>query len=214
MNEPQFIGEIIEASTSEFTAESFTLHSPPRFGSFVKIPLEGTAEMPAGSDDPFSDGGGAVSPAIFAVVYSATTTSTEPGKQPRAYWKAEDELAKEQPQLAEWLLMTKFQCAIVGFALDGSIRRYLPPMPPRIHTQVFSCEPNEIAGLTDRMDFLRTLVSFRNAPSDEMVAACIREAYTERGEDAEFLVDAGKELANLLKDDYERLHAIVRRIVP
>ncbi len=211
-NEQEFIGEIIEASTSEFTAESFMLHAPPRFGSFVKIPLDTTEGPVADLDDPFAPP--AVHPAIFAVVYSATTTSTETGKQPRAYWKDEDELAREQPQLAEWLLMTKFQAAIVGYAQNGSIHQYLPPMPPKIHTQVFECSADEIALLTHRMDFLRTLVGFRNAPSDEMVAACIRESFAARGGDSEFLVNAGKELANLLKDDYERLHAIVRRIVP
>lgn len=240
--ENQFVGEIIEASTSEFTAESYTLHAPPRFGSFVKIPMDlGPDEIapvlepvPAGDDDdPFafrsaagsfsSDFDAAMSgqdvpqrsvlvPAIYAVVYSATTTSTETGKQPRAYWKDEDELAREQPQLAEWLLMTKFQAAIIGYAQGNSIRQYLPPLPPKIHTHVFECTAEEIARLTNRMDFLRTLVGFRNAPCDEMVAACIRESCTARGGDMEFIVRAGKELANLLRDDYERLHAIVRRI--
>lgn len=168
-------------------------------------------------DDPFAFARAqhaTLSPAIFAVVYSASTTSTETGKQARAYWKGEDELAREQPQLAEWLLMTKFQAAIIGYADGNSIRQYLPPVPPKIHTQVFECSSEEIACLTDRMDFLRTLVSFHNAPSDEVVAACIRESSAARRGDSEFLIAAGKELANLLRDDYERLHAIVRRIVP
>lgn len=255
-NEQQFIGEIIEASTSEFTAESYTLHAPPRFGSFVKIPMDlgpeeledGRGSVPVsipGSDaaspsqstegegDPFAfrsaagsfsadydaamgTGGSpksdALGPAIFAVVYNASTTSTESGKQPRAYWKAEDELAREQPQLAEWLLMTKFQAAIIGYAQGNIIRQYLPPLPPKIHTHAFDCSAEEIARITDRLDFLRTLVGFRNAPCDEMVAACIREASIARGGDMRFVVNAGKELASLLRDDYERLHAIVRRI--
>ncbi len=244
-DENQFVGEIIEASTSEFTAESYTLHAPPRFGSFVKIPMDmGSPEVgeertsnvePLDEGDPFAfraaegsfsadfdavmggeriDRSTPIQPAIYAVVYSATTTSTETGKQPRAYWKDEDELAREQPQLAEWLLMTKFQAAIIGYAQGNSIRQYLPPLPPKIHTHVFECTPEEIVRLTNRMDFLRTLVGFRNAPSDEMVAACIREACFARGGDREFTVSAGKELANLLREDYERLHAIVRRILP
>ena len=241
-DEHEFIGEIIEASTSEFTAESYTLHAPPRFGSFVKILMDArmddmtpvVQETPASDpDDPFAfraaegsfsadydavmaggdiDTSTTLQPAIFAVVYSATTTSTETGKQPRAYWKAEDELAREQPQLAEWLLMTKFQAVIVGYAHGNSIRQYLPSLPPRIHTQVFECNAEEIARFTDRTDFLRTLVGFHNAPCDEMVAACIREALAARNGDRDFIVNAGKELASLLRDDYERLRAIVRRI--
>ncbi len=248
MSDEQYIGEVIEASTSEFTAESCTLHEPPRFGSFVRIPLSGPdgpeeadpqplpqTEPQGRSEDPFDFrtaggsfsqdfdavmGGGTIGrlpslqPAIYAVVCSATTTSTETGKQPRAYWKDEEELAREQPQLAEWLLMTKFQAAIIGYSEYGQVRQYLPPVPPKIHTRVYQCTEEEVSIITLRMDFLRTLINFRNTPCDEMVAACIREAGRMHRGNSELLVSAGKELANLLKDDYERLHAIVRRIVP
>jgi hypothetical protein len=64
------------------------------------------------------------------------------------------------------------------------------------------------------MDFLRTLVNSRNAPAEEVIAACILRAYEAYNSDGDFLIAAGKELAGALKDDYDRLKAIIRRVSP
>jgi len=237
----EIIGEIIESSTTEFAAESRELYSPPPFGSFVKVDFAaeaaGEAAPPVepepksdGDFDPFRESAGrfgstyrgivegeldgtaqVVSPAIYAVVHQATTTSSDSGRRPRAYWKDEQQLKEEQPEL-EWLLLTEFRAIVIGYAANGSIRQILPPKPPRLHSRVHLCAPEEIELVTSRMDFLRTIANFRNAPCDEAVAACIREANNARGGDLDFLVAAGKELAALLRDDYDRLQAIMRRI--
>ena len=200
---PDIIGEIIEASTTEFTAESRKLHSPPPFGSFVKVITkeEELKETPNNS-------------AIYAIVHHATTGTADTGRRPRAYWKDEKQLSEEQPEISEWMLVTEFKAVIIGYSSDGSIKQFLPPQPPRIHTFVYPCAPDEITAITSRMHFLRTLAAFPGCPGDEAVAACIRAAYESRSGEFEFLVDAGKELANLLKDDYDRLQAIMRRIQP
>ena len=56
------------------------------------------------------------------------------------------------------------------------------------------------------------MATFRNAPTEEVVAACIRQAAGCYEPKEPFLVAAGKELASLLKDDYDRLQAIMRRV--
>jgi len=240
------IGEVIEGSTTEFVAESRELHSPPPFGSFVKVPWSGEENFQhelspikatSSEDDPFdsfrqstgSFGSSyrsivegeepdeilpGLSPAIYAVVHQATTAPADSGRRLRAYWKDEKQLSEEQPELSEWLLVTDFRAIIIGYSANGKIRQFLPPQPPKIHSFAYPCMPEEIRLITRRMDFLRTLSNFRNAPSEEVVAACIREANAARGGDFEFLVAAGKELANLLKDDYDRLQAIMRRVAP
>ncbi|MHB1000391.1 MAG: hypothetical protein ACYC27_14215 [Armatimonadota bacterium] len=247
--ELNLIGEVIEASTTEFAAESRELHSPPPFGSFVKVRLNGHDSMldpepeivPVSAaslidDDPFEDrfrrmagsfntqysrsfdgdsepeAKPRLASATYAVVYQASTTPTDSGRRPRAYWKDEQQLNDEQPELSEWLLVTQFSAIIIGHSSEGVIRQFLPPLPPKIHAFVEPCTDNEIRALTSRMDFLRTLANFRNAPVEEVVAACIREANRSRGDDFDFLVSAGKELAGLLKDDYDQLQAIMRRI--
>lgn len=236
MNEEEYIGEIIESSTIEFVAESRDVYAPPRLGSLVKVPLDATMGLeqvspPPLLEDPFEESlvrnagrfarefeetveekPQGVAPAIFGVVYHASTTNTDTTRR-RAYWKEEQQLKEEQPELCEWLLITEFRAIIVGYSEQARIRWHLPPRPPRIHCFVYPCTPAEICAFTSRMDFLRTIANFRNAPSEEVLAACIREAAEAHGANATNLkVKAGKVLANLLKDDYERLEAIIRRI--
>jgi len=70
-----------------------------------------------------------------------------------------------------------------------------------------------VAGFTDSLDFLEGLVNaVMSGPSDEMIAACIREADRLRGSSRDFLVAAGKELARLLPGDPSRLNGLLRRI--
>lgn len=151
--------------------------------------------------------------AIYALVYQASTTSTDPGRRPRAYWKDEQRLREEQPELSEWMLLTSFSAMVFGYSFHNRVWQVLPPRPPKLHTPVYSCTGDEIRAITSRMDFLRTIINFAGAPTDEVIAACIREASRVRNWDSSWLIDAGKELARLLKDDYDRLQAIMRRIV-
>jgi len=84
------IGEVIEASTGQFTAQCYELHQPAAFGSLVTT-REGEVD-------------------IYGVVSAAMTTSLEPGRRPIARGAEEvDEEAVYQssPQLAK-LLRTDF----------------------------------------------------------------------------------------------------------
>ena len=217
-DEAQLIGEVIESSTTEFVAESRELHSPPAFGSFVKVRLDGIEGAHAADEeeDPFVSTAGSCSrvPAIYGVVYQATTAPIDVGRKLRAFWKDEEQLRKEQPEISEWLLVTNFRAIIIAYCANGAVCQYLPPKPPKLFTSVHQCDPDEVRDITSRMEFLRTLANSRNAPSEEVIAACIREANSARGGDFDFLIAAGKELANLLKDDYDRLQAIMRRVAP
>lgn len=237
-DEIEVIGEVIESSTTEFVAESKELHSPAPFGSFVKVGMGEISSAPASGqpnvDDPFdsfrqsagtfnSTYHGEVDadscntpPAIYAIIYGANTGPVDTGRKLRAYWKGETELEEINPELGEWLLVTNFRALVVGYCANNSVCRFLPPQPPKLLTPVYPCSPAEVRRLTDRMDFLRTIVNFAGAPVEELLAACIRNAMTQYPEDRrnDFVVSAGKELAALLRDDYDRLHAIIRRIAP
>lgn len=206
MSDEQVIGEVIEASTTELVAESRELHSPPAFGSFVKVAWSGTSESDSG--DPFE-----LQPAIYAVVHHTTTSPVDTGRRLRAFWKDEDELRNEQPELEEWMLVTSFRAAIIGYCANGKVSQILPPKPPKLLSRVHLCQPHEIKGVTAQVHFLRTLVGFSNAPTEEVVAACVRYAAECHDPQSGFLVAAGKELARLLKDDYDCLQAIMRRVV-
>lgn len=206
MSDEQVIGEVIEASTTEFVAESRELHSPPAFGSFVKVGWSGAGESSA--HDPFD-----LQPAIYALVYHTATSPVDTGRKLRAFWKDEDELRNQQPELEEWMLVTNFRAAIIGYSESGKVHQVLPPKPPKLLSRVHLCQSHEIQAITSEMHFLRTLVGFGNCPTEEVVAASIRHAAECHSSRSDFLIAAGKELARLLKDDYDCLEAIMRRVV-
>jgi hypothetical protein len=89
------IGEIIESSSTEFTAECYELHDVPSLGSLVKVKAP-TLE-------------------IYGIVCQAGTASIEPGRRPVARGKdetSEKAIYQSSPQLMK-LLRSEFQVLIV-----------------------------------------------------------------------------------------------------
>ncbi len=197
------IGEIIEASTTSFTAGAYELLEAPPFGALVRA--QSRAE----------------SMAVYGLVYEIRTGSKELGGRAlvrgRTYSGRElydAEIYHEHPDLAE-VLQTEFSAITVGFIEDGQIHQYLPPHPPPVHYSVYPCAGEELVHFSESSDFFRTLMYASQIPSDELLAAAIRAAARARsGKERDYLVRAGREVASLLKDDYDRLTAILRRIRP
>lgn len=202
------VGEIIEASTTEFTARSPQVNEPPPFGSFVRVC--GRPEQSTEEGDPFDprppDG-------TYALVCESVTASLDPSRRPAAYGAADEEdLRRQQPQIFA-LLATDFKCRIVAHVAQGSIRHYLPDRPPRLHAGVALCTPDETRLLTERLDFLRALTPSSTLPSaDELIAACLRKSAACHPDAEAFLERAAKELVLMLCDDVDRLTAILRKL--
>ncbi len=190
------IGEVIEANTTEFLAQCYELHQAPPLGSLVRI---------------------RVPQEIYGVVYNAATTSIEPGRRPLARGKEEEKeenVYKSNPQLAQ-LLRTDFNALVVGYKDDGHIYHYLPPQPATIHSFVYLCEPEEVREFTQDLEFLPLLLGAKMpGVVEELVAAFLRYASRTQQEQRQFLIRAGKELAQLLSGDLNRLNTILRRIKP
>ena len=240
------IGEIVEAGTMAFVAQCLEvprqitpkLYDPPPLGAFVKIgrPTPAPPGLGAGGplleaeeEDPFAlpFGGGDLASlgtplpaATYALVYGASTASLEPSRRPSALGFAdEDELRSEQPQIFE-LLRTEFSGLLLAYSAgDGkALKRHLPPKPPRIHSRVYLCAPDEVRALTEELSFLRGLLlpsggALGGVPTDELVAACLRGAREAQANDQAFLLRAGRTLAALLTDDYDRLQAILKSVI-
>ena len=105
----------------------------------------------------------------------------------------------------------------MGFSDHGQLQHYLPPQPPPVHYSVYACTDDELCSFTETPDFFRSVLFAYQIPSDEVLAAIVRAAARARaaqGQDRAYLVRAGREIASLLKDDYDRLNAILRRIRP
>jgi hypothetical protein len=191
---PEKIGEVIEASTGQFVAECYELHSPPSLGSLVKT-SDGDVE-------------------IYGVVCNAATESVDPGRRPIARGKEEDTeegIYRQNPQLSK-LLRTTFDTLVIGHAQGDELYHYLPPHPSRVHSFVYLCETDEVRCFTQSLDFLPILLATRAGAVDEIVSACLRQASCAHDDKRTFLIKAGKEVAVLLSGDLNRLNAILRRI--
>jgi len=88
VNNGDWVAEVIESSTTEFTAECRELNGSPPFGALVRV-----------RSSPWW---------IYGVVHHISTQSIEPYRRPMAFGKTEEELRQEQPQIYA-LLRTHFQ---------------------------------------------------------------------------------------------------------
>ncbi len=208
---PNHIAEVIETTTCEFLAqclepEDLSFPPMPPFGSWVCSIDEESGNQ------------------VYAVVYYATTMPIDSVHRAVALGLSLQDLREEQPQIFA-MLKTEFRAAIVGFEQpttttadaiisNNGVYQYLPPRPPQIHQAVYSCEPEAIIRFTEQLDFLWTLLSVKGVPVESLTAAAIRQVYKLRKADRPWLIQAGRTLSMLLKDDYDRLRFILSQIHP
>ncbi|PSN17358.1 hypothetical protein C7271_18125 [filamentous cyanobacterium CCP5] len=195
------IAEVIETATTDFLAqcldpEDLSFPVMPPFGSWVQASDEESGNQ------------------ILGVVYHATTSPIDSVHRARALGLSLADLREQQPQIFA-MLKTEFRVAIVGFrTAEGQVYQHLPPRPPQVHQAVYCCDPGEVIAFTESLDFLRTLLDTHGAPVDGLVAAVIRTCYQLRQLERPWLVQAGRTLSLLLKDDYDRLRVILDQIHP
>jgi hypothetical protein len=195
MAEVQRVGEVIEASTTDFVAQCYELYQIPPLGSLVK-----TRDLPV---------------ELYGIVYGATTASIEPGRHPIARGKdeeSEEAIYQSNPQLLK-LLRSEFSALVAGHKKSDKLYHYLPPQPARIHSFVYLCPPEEVKEFSQSFAFLHVLLNTRLPISvDELVAACLRQMSQVHEDRHAFLVAAGKELATLLSGDFNQFQSILERI--
>jgi len=185
------IAEVIEASTAQFAAQCYELYELPPLGSLVK-----TGD-------------------IYGIVAGATTSSLEPGRKPIARGKdevTEEAVYQSSPQLTK-LLRSEFEAVVVGHKDGDKLRQYLPPQPARIHGFVYLCQPDEVKEFSQSFGFLNILTSAAlPVPTEELIAAALRQMSRAHEDSRAFLVAAGKELAALFSSDFIRLKNILGRL--
>jgi hypothetical protein len=201
------IGEIVESSTTEFLAQACELDFAPPFGAFVEVATE--------------DG-----LTIYGVVAHVQTAGIDPGSRAimRGHGDVRDErIYQENPDLP-LVLRTTFRALVVGFSEGHGVGRpgppgagsrlyqFLPPRPPRLHYSVSICAPETVRMFAATgLDYLGAMLNATDVPADELLAANLRYTAVQMPDSGEFLQLAGRELAQLLRADYARLTAILRR---
>ncbi|MBN1642494.1 MAG: hypothetical protein JXA09_14760 [Anaerolineae bacterium] len=191
------IGEIVETETSRFVAESFELHRPPALGQLVYVETDGTAR-------------------VYGVVCHGTTASPDPGR--RAVRRSTSDvfdsaIYREHPQL-ELALRTEFQARLVGYGDQAHCYHYLPPQPPPLHYSVHTCSQDQVVRFTEQLTYMRLLLDPGEIAPEQLLAAHIRGVHALRGGDRRWLDRAAREVASLLKSDYDRLMTVLYGIDP
>ncbi len=189
------VGEVVEASTTEFVAQCYELYQSPPLGSLVK-----TTDLPVD---------------LYGIVYHAATSSLEPGRRPIARGKdeaSEEAIYQSSPQLLK-LLRSEFSALVVGHKQGDKLYHYLPPKPARIHSFVHLCPPEEVKEFSQSFGFLSMLLNTPLPVSvEELIPASLRQMSQAHPDRHAFLVTTGKELAILLNGQFNRLKAILGRI--
>ncbi len=192
------IGEIIQTRSTGFVAESYQLHQPPALGSLVKVKVDDNHD-------------------IYAVVSYGETGGIEPGRRP-VRWSTDEvfdeAIYKEHPELRR-TLRTEFTALSVGGVEGEEARQGLPSEPPPMHYSVYSCIPEEVLRFTEELYYLRLLLAGEGpVPKEQLLVTHLREVYRARGNDEEWLSRAAREIARLLKRDYDRLMTVLLGIEP
>ncbi len=193
------IGEIIETSTVGFWAESVALHALPPLGSLVTVSLP--------------EGGMTV-----GVVAFGQTTGIDEGRRAVRRGDAEvfdSAIYDRHPELTR-ILRTTFRVVTVGYLRqDGTPRHHLPPIPPPLHYSVSRCDQAITCAFTDEPRYFATLeASVGEVTSEQLLAAHIRAVTADRGNDEAWRAAAGRQVARLLKRDYDRLITVLEAIDP
>jgi hypothetical protein len=201
------VGEVVESSTTEFLAQACELDFAPPFGAFVEVATEEGLT-------------------IYGTVAHVQTAGIDPGSRAimRGHGDVRDErIYQENPDLP-LVLRTTFRALVVGLseahASDVSsylgarphLYQFLPPRPPRLHYSVFISAPETVRTFVGAgLDYLGAMLNATDVPADELLAANLRYTAAQVPDSGEFLQLAGRELAQLLRSDYARLTAILRR---
>ena len=189
-------GEVVEASIEELVGQCYNLYEAPPLGMLVR----------AGE-------------AVYGIVRGIATTALDPTRRVIARGAdltTEAEIYAAHPQL-EKLLRTDVTVAVVGHReKSGALHQYLPAQPPRIHTFLYSCTPDEVRSFfaSDAqpwLDFVHLLVG-EDGVTDDVLAASLRQASTAFDDQRAFLIDASRAVAVALAGDTSRVNAIVRRL--
>ena len=196
-NDSTPIGEVIESNTSMLIAEVLPNANAPALGMWMRID----------SADGLS---------LLGVVCHVEQGSRMPRRQVMAFGKTNEELRKEMPHVMA-MRRTAFKVSLVAYRThDGRVRQTLPPHPAGLNDFVSVCTDIDIRQIAAPYDFLRTLLAQPDSSIsiDDLIAALLRQMCEALDPEArrKTLLEAGKTLSRLMRDDHERLQAVLRRI--
>ncbi len=193
MTHKPFFAEVIEGALSSFKVLCWEWNNCAPFGAIVIAEKDSLA--------------------LFGIVSSITTGSSDPTRQPFAYQKTEKELLRDHPHIFEFL-QTTFTCKIIGFKQDSkNFKAQLPPQPAGIHTFVRLATAEEQALVFQTDTFLYLLCSeLPPTVADELILAVVRHKTEITPLSNNELTALTQNFASLVDNDYQRLKLFLKRL--
>lgn len=186
--------EIMESSLHVATAQCWDLHNAPEFGTLVQI-----------EDSPYT---------LFGIVNHIHTGSLDAARYPFPYKKTREELAREQPQIFEFL-KTSFSMIMLGYQQKNSRMCYtIPPKPCAIHAFVAHSSEATRAEFFGTSDYLHVLFAHaRNIEMvDELLLNILLRLHTHNQLTIRQLEEFCEAFALLSGNDYRRLKVFMLRV--
>lgn len=99
---------------------------------------------------------------------------------------------------------------VVGYQQGETIRHLLPPRPALSLDLIYLCSDEELVRFTKagRFGYFRHILRAEKLPTGELLAAHICNVY-QAGKNREWVVQAARELINLLRSDHDALMAVL-----
>ena len=149
---------------------------------------------------------------VIGLIYDISIQDDEFARQMAA---AEDLDPKQiEDQRLNRLLPVEISALSVGFRRQDQISQSLPPQPPISMAPIHPLSDDEVIEFTRHLDFIPLVLSARQIPCDDLVAAMLMRAAARRPEDQRptFLLEAGRVCAGYLAHDLTRLEYILRAL--
>jgi hypothetical protein len=189
---------VIETNTLGYWAESDRLHALPALGQLVVV--NGPEELNT-----------------YGVVTFGQTGGIDPSRRAvrRGGGEAEDEaIYRRHPEL-EHILRTTFRVAVVGFERAGRLRHTLPPLPAPLHYSVNTCAPDGVRRFCAQPRYFADLLAYKGELDPAQVIATHLRWVDELLDDQHvWLTDATRQVARLMKRDYDRLVVLLETVDP
>lgn len=191
MTQPLEIGRLLRAGTKGFVVGCRVNQlNAPSFGALVRAPL-GEAYQ------------------VYGLIHDIRIDDDGLVRQLVTTEKVSEEVVLDNRERR--IVPVELSVLAVGYELDGRINHLLPPRPPLSLDKIYLCDKQDIARFTEagRFGYFRHVLSAKEVPLGELLAAHIRQAQTAHKDGVEWRQAAVQEIIAMLRDDYPSLISVL-----
>ena len=187
------IGRLLRSGTTGFVVGCKVQQiSAPSFGAMVRVPLEEGYQ-------------------VYGLIYDIHIDDDGLVRQLITAENISEEVMRDNRE--NRTVPVEIGVLALGYEENGQVAHLLPPRPPLSLDVIYLCTPEEVVRFTGsgRLGYLRQILRDPKLPTDELLAAHLKQARTahEAADDLDWFDGAVQEVIALLKDDRQRLMGVL-----